>query len=267
MKRKIISLILVSALITALFSACASKKTEYIGIVSAMDNEIELLLKEAETERVDTIAGTDYHVGTLRGKPVVIAKAGIGKIRVASGITAMLEHYPISQVIFTGIAGGVADDTQVLDVVIADKLVEHDYGIISNDGFLWRSGDPGYGNTEGLYYECDSYLVDVAYNSAVGVVGEDHTFKGTIATGDQFVASAEYVSRLKNDYNAYACEMEGAAAAVVCMKYDTPFVVIRALSDKADGNAHESYEGFGDIACSNSSQIVLGMLDSIGAQK
>lgn len=128
-----------------------------------MDNEIELLLKEAETERVDTIAGTDYHVGTLRGKLVVIAKAGIGKIRVASGITALLEHYPVSQVIFTGIAG--------------------------------------------------------------------------------------------------------AAAAVVCMKYDKPFVVIRALSDKADGNAHESYEGFGDIACLNSSKIVLGMLDSIGAQK
>ena len=94
-------------------------------------------------------------------------------------------------------------------------------------------------------------------------MGEEHVFKGTVATGDQFIANSEYVAKLQSDYNAYACEMEGAAAAVVCIKYETPFVVIRALSDKADGNAHESYENFGDEAANHSSRIVIKMLDAI----
>ena len=236
---------------------------EYIGIISAMDNEIDVLLNEAQIERVDSVGGTEYHVGTLRGQPVVITRAGIGKVRASSGVTAMFGKYQISKVLFTGIAGGVADEMQVLDEVIATRLVEHDYGILSNDGFEWRSGDPGMGGEEGKYYYCDSDLVELAYNAAVEVVGEDHVFKGTIATGDQFIASEKYVSKLRRDYDACACEMEGASVAVVCMNYGKPFVVIRALSDKADGNAHESYENFGDVAGAHSSAIVLKMLDAM----
>ena len=267
MIKKLTALILVCITLATLICGCApktEKPTEYIGIISAMDNEIDLLLKEAVIDHVDTVADVKYHVGTLRGQPVVITRSGIGKIRASSGVTTMLIKYPISKVIFTGIAGGVADEPQVLDEVIATKLIEHDYGILSNDGFQWRSGDPGFGNEAGVYYNCDTQLVQLAYDSAIEIMGEDHVFKGTVATGDQFIANSEYVKKLQNDYNAYACEMEGAAAAVVCMKYNIPFVVIRALSDKADGNAHESYENFGDIAADNSSKIVLKMLDKIG---
>ena len=267
MIKKPTALILVCVMFLTLFCGCATKTeepTEYIGIISAMDNEIDLLLKEAENDRIDTVAGTEYHVCSLRGQPVVITRSGIGKIRAASGVTTMLNKYPISKVIFTGIAGGVADEPQVLDEVIATRLVEHDYGILSNDGFKWRSGDPGFGNEAGVYYDCDPQLIQLAYDASVKAVGKDHVFKGTIATGDQFIANNEYVQKLRSDYDAYACEMEGAAAAVVCIKYETPFVVIRALSDKADGNAHESYENFGDIAADNSSRIVLEMLDSVG---
>lgn len=266
MRKKLPVLLLISVMLSVFICGCTRKTeepTEYIGIISAMDNEINLLLKEAEIDRVDTIADVEYHIGSLHGQPVIITRAGIGKIRAASGITAMLNKYPISKIIFTGIAGAAADGTEVLDEVVATRLVEHDYGILSNDGFEWRSGDPGVGDEEGLYYDCDSQLVQLAYDAAVEVVGEDHTFKGTIATGDQFVANSEYVENLRKDYNAYACEMEGAAVAVVCIKYETPFVVIRALSDKADGNAHDSYQNFGEIAADNSSQIVIKMLDSI----
>ncbi len=151
----------------------------------------------------------------------------------------------------------------MLDEIIATRLVEHDYGTISNDGFVWASGDPGIGTAAGEYYYSDPALVDLAYEAAVQVVGEEHAFKGTIATGDQFIASEEYVERLRRDYDAYACEMEGASVAVVCIKYGKPFVVVRALSDKADGNAHESYENLGDLAAANSSRIVLNMLDAM----
>lgn len=267
MIKKLTALFLVCITFSTLFCGCAKKSEapmEYIGIISAMDNEIDLLLKEAVIDRVDTVADVKYHVGSLHGHPVVITRSGIGKVRAASGITTMLNTYKISKVIFTGIAGGVADEPQVLDEIIATRLVEHDYGIYSNDGFKWRSGDPGFGGEPGLYYDCDPQLIQLAYDAAVDVVGKDHVFKGTIATGDQFIANSEYVQKLRSDYDAYACEMEGAAAAVVCIRYETPFVVIRALSDKADGNAHESYENFGGNAADHSSRIVLKMLDAFG---
>ncbi len=267
MIKRLTALLLVCVMFSALVCGCAKKPeepTEYIGIISAMDNEIDLLLKEAVIDRVDTVADVKYHVGSLHGQPVVITRAGIGKIRAASAATAMMIKYPISKVIFTGIAGGVADETQVLDEIIATRLVEHDYGILSNDGFEWRSGDPGFGNEAGVYYDCDPQLVQLAYDAAVEVVGENHVFRGTVATGDQFIANSEYVQKLRSDYDCCACEMEGAAVAVVCIKYKIPFVVIRALSDKADGNAHESYENFGDTAADNSSRIVIKMLDAGG---
>ena len=266
MRKKLQVLLLICAMLSVFICGCAPKAkeaTEYIGIISAMDNEIDLLLEEADIDRVDTIADVEYHIGRLHGQNVIIMRAGIGKISAASGATTMLNEYPVSKVIFTGIAGGVADETQVLDEVIATRLVEHDYGILSNDGFEWCSGDPGLGGEPGVYYDCDPQLVQLAYDAGVEVVGKDHIFKGTIATGDQFIANSEYVEKLRKDYDAYACEMEGAAVAIVCNKYEIPFVVIRALSDKADGNAHESYENFGDIAADNSSQIVFKMLDSI----
>ena len=259
--KKIINLSLILLLFVIFLSSC--NKKEYIGIISALDNEIDILLDEAKIEREDEIGGVIYNVGTLENKNVVITKAGVGKIRSSSAITAMINNYNITKVIFTGIAGGLLDSEKVLDVVIATKLVEHDYGMLDNTGFVWTSGDPGISKSDGDYYECDTNLVNLAFDKAKGVVGDSHVFKGVIATGDQFIANEEYVNKLRNDFDAYACEMEGASVAVICIRYAIPFVVIRALSDKADGAAHDSYENFGDIAALNSSKIVLKMLEKM----
>lgn len=236
---------------------------ENVGIISAMENEVALLLQEAQIDHVDTIGGVDFHVGTLHGVPVVIMRSGIGKVMAASAATAMLNNYPISRVIFTGIAGGVGDETRVLDQVIATRLVQHDYGTITNDGFVWSSGVTGEEMGEKDFYTCDPELVELAYEAAVQVLGEEHVFKGIVATGDQFVASEEYVRILQDAFDAIACEMEGASIAAVCTQYGVPFVVIRAMSDKADGNAHETIENMGDIAADNSSRIVMRMLDAM----
>ena len=264
--KRIAWVLLVLFLIPLALSACSSGKEEtkaYTAIVSAMDNEIELLLGEAKIERVETIADTKYHIGTLCEQPVIITKAGIGKVRAASCVSAMFNNFPVSRVVFTGIAGGVRDDEQVLDQVIATKLVQHDYGTLTNEGFVWNSGDPGAGYNGGEYYECDEHLTALAYQAAVEVVGKDHVFQGTVATGDQFVASESYVKKLDEDYQALACEMEGASVAIVCRQYEKPFAVIRALSDKADGKAHKSYSNFGDTAAQNSNRIVLKILEAL----
>ena len=230
-----------------------------IGILSAMENEVRLLLSEAEIDHTDTVGGVAYHVGTLCGQEVVIAQAGIGKVLAASGASVMLNNYPVTSLIFTGIAGGVGEETKVLDMVIGTELVQHDYGTLSQEGFAWN---PPFDGGSG-FYASDEALVQLATEAAEEVVGKDHVFKGVIASGDQFVASQAYVDILQEQFGAIACEMEGAAVAAVCEQYGVPFVVIRSMSDKADGNAHESIENMGDLAADNSSKTLMKMLERL----
>ena len=284
--KKVVTVVVVAVCMALLFAGCGNtaqtqqetqgtqetqssqqaqntQETEYIGILSAMDNEIALLLEHADIDHVDRIGGIDYHVGTLNGQNVVICRSGIGKIYASAGLSAMVNRYPISKVIFTGIAGGVGDETKVLDEVIATKVVQHDYGIYTNEGFEWTDGNTGEEVGKDGFFYCDPNLVELAYDAAVQVLGEGHVFKGTIATGDQFIASEDYVEYLQNSFDAIACEMEGASVAAVCELYNTPFVVVRAMSDKADGLAKESFDNMADIAADNSSQIVLLILENM----
>ena len=254
MKKTLIILLLVCLFLVP----AALAEDARIGIISAMESEVNLLLQNADIDHVDTIGGVDFNVGTLCGQPVVIVEAGIGKVLSAAGTAAMLNHYDISEVLFTGVAGGVGDETKVLDIVVANQLVQHDYGEITNEGFVWSKGSD---EADG-YYACDGKLVRAAFNAAREVVGADHVFEGIIASGDQFIASEEYVKKLRDDFNAIACEMEGASVALVCQQYDVPFVVIRTMSDKADGLAQETYENWVETAADNSARTIMEMLKS-----
>lgn len=255
-KKTLIILLIVTAGMGMLFAHPVTEKR--IGIISAMDTEIELLLSEAEIERVDVIGGLNFNVGRLCGKDVVILRAGIGKVYASAGATSMFCNYDVDCVIFTGVAGGVGDDTHVLDMVIATDLVAHDYGTVTDEGFYWR--DEYSEETNGRLY-CDPNLVDVAYLSAVQILGESRVFKGTIATGDQFISSSWYVQKLQEDFNALACEMEGASVAAICKMYGIPCVIIRTMSDKADGVARETYEFMMDVAADHSCDVVMKMLE------
>ena len=256
MRSKVIALVLAILAITVPLSATEGP----IGIITAMSNELSLLLSNADITEVKTIGGVDYNIGTLEGKDVVLVKAGIGKILAAAGAATLINEFDVSSIIFTGIAGGVGDETKVLDIVVSSDLVVHDYGDMTNDGFVW---EPVAGSDENGRIWADDALAELAYDAAVDVVGEDNAFIGNIATGDQFVASESYVETLQNSFDSLACEMEGAAVALVASQYDVPFVVIRCMSDKANGLAHDSVDNFGDQAADNSANIVMEMLGNL----
>ena len=238
------------------------KESGYIGIISAMDIEVAALLSRAEIERVDTIGGVKYHVGTLGGKKVVITRSGLGKVYAASGAAVMLTSYPVSSVLFTGLGGGVGKQTRVLDVVVATELVQHDYGFRHNDRFEWAPDLNGIDTGTLGYSFCDPRMVEAAYRAAAEVIGAEHVFRGLVATGDQFVMSEDQVDWLSEYFGAMACEMEGASVAAVCERYGVPFVVIRCMSDRADGLAHESIDNMGERAAAQSARIVMKMLES-----
>lgn len=241
-------------------SAAAVTENQPIGIITAMSNELKMLLEKTEISETKTIGGVDFSIGTLEGQDVVLVQGGIGKTMAAAGTTVLINEFNVKSIIFTGIAGGVGDEVKVLDQVIATDLVFHDYGSQTNDGFVWN-GDSGF-NEDGSI-PVDEELSQKAYEAAVSVLGEEHVFQGRIATGDQFVASSEYVTYLQDEFNAIACEMEGAAVARIAAQYEVPCCVIRAMSDKADGAAHDTYENFGDTAANNSAQIVITLLQNL----
>ncbi len=260
MKKFLVLFLIVAFALSSLLAQGKVEEHERIGIVSPMDSEMALLLSKTEIERVDKVGDFEFHVGKLEGKDIVIVKAGMGLVLSSSCTTTLLNTYNISSVICTGIAGGVSDETKVLDVVISKDLVLHDYGQLDRDDFREWIVERG---PEDGRIPADSTLTEKALSAAKKVVGEDRVFFGTIASGDQFIANEWYVKRLQDKYNAYACEMEGASLALVCYTFKVPFVVIRTLSDKADGLAHDSVSDFGVIAANNSGSIVLEMLKEL----
>jgi adenosylhomocysteine nucleosidase len=229
-----------------------------IGIISAMNSELQYLIDNSQVARIDEIGGMEFYSGTLRGKNVVLVKGGVGKALSAACTAALINQYQVKEIIFTGIAGGVGDNVKTLDVVIATGLFFHDYGTQGTEGFQWR---PGPESIERI--PVDQRLGDIAYDTALSVIGQDRVFRGLIATGDQFIASESYVAWLQEEFDALACEMEGASVALIADKYKVPCIVIRCMSDKADGKAHEAIANFGNEAANISEQIVLGILDKL----
>lgn len=247
-------------LFVLLFTGCTTiqtQKTEVkpLGIMSAMDVELEYLLSQADISKTVSIGGNDYHIGKLEGQDVVLVKAGVGKSLSAACTAILINNFDVSSIVFTGIAGGVADNINITDVVISTDVMFHDYGYLSNEGYVELGTD----FVSKVDIKADDKLEKEAYKAAVEVIGKDKVFEGTIATGDQFVANEKYVKYLSS-LNVLAVEMEGASVGYVASKYDVPFVIIRSMSDKADGLAHEAYDNWYGIVSDNSGKIVMQFL-------
>lgn len=270
--KKAVSLLLVVALAASLsISALAAEETTTrqeegpLGIVSAMSVELKALLDKAKITRTEEIAGNTFYEGVLNGVDVVLVKAGIGKVLAASCAETLIDTYHVGGIVFTGIAGGVGDDVNVMDMVVATELVQHDYGTETNDGFVWN-GEAGSNQETGMI-PVDESLSKIAYDSACTILGTDKVHQGVIATGDQFIASESYVKELQTKFNALACEMEGASVARVADEFGVPCAIIRCMSDKADGLAHDTYAFNYTQASNTSASVVMEMLNTIAKNK
>ena len=229
-----------------------------IGIISAMDSEVAYLLSITNESSTKEIGGVVYHVGQLEGKDVVICKAGVGKSLSAAGTAILIHEFNVSSIIFTGIAGAVSDKLSIADVVISTEVMFHDFGFQTDEGIIL-----GTDFVSEVRIPADPVLVEKAYEAAMAVCEGHDVFKGLIATGDQFVASAKTVAHLSKDLGAMCVEMEGASVGYVASQYGVPFVVIRSMSDKADGVAHETYDQWWVVVSDNSGRIVQKMVGSM----
>ncbi|MGL6166971.1 MAG: 5'-methylthioadenosine/adenosylhomocysteine nucleosidase [Fusobacteriaceae bacterium] len=226
-----------------------------IAIIGAMDSEIKILLSEMKEVKKEERATVVFYEGKLLNKDVVVFKSGIGKVNAAMSTTIAMEEYDVNKIIFTGVAGAINKNLNITDVVISDYLVQHDY-----DTTIFGSKKGAVPGSVDTKFFADKKLINIAKNSAQKVLGKNKVYIGTIATGDQFIADKKTVAALETDFGAWAVEMEGAAVAHVANLYKTPIVVIRSMSDKADGSAHMNYNDFVKVAADNSAKIVMNML-------
>ena len=225
-----------------------------VGILCAMDQEIALLKKEIKHQNTYHFAHLEYYEGTLNDVDVVIVKCGIGKVAAAVATTVMIDRFAPDFVVNSGSAGGFDAELEIGDVVIATGVQHHDVDVTH---FGYKLGQV-YGMPD--IYPCDVQMVDAAAIAADKIT-HSKIKRGLICTGDSFIGCDEAASRLKNLVpDMAAVEMEGAAIGQTCFMLDTPFLVIRSLSDIAGKESTISFAEYLEQAGKNSAQLVMGMI-------
>lgn len=208
-----------------------------IGIIGAMQVEIQGLRAMLAEPEVAEISGIQFVSGTLEGTPVVLAVCGVGKVFAALCAQTMILRYGVEAIINTGVAGTLCPQLGIGDVAVSADVVQHDMDVSG-------LGEPyGYLSGPDLIHIPASRTLAGLVEQAVLAQGR-RCQVGTIATGDQFLCDSSRKDWIHRQFNALAGEMEGGSIGAVCYVNKVPFVVIRAISDDADGNAPENFPAF-----------------------
>lgn len=226
-----------------------------LGIIGAMEEEVEKLKGEMTEIQVQTKACMEFYQGKLKGREVVVVCSGIGKVNAAVCTQILADDYHADGIINTGIAGSLQAEINIGDIVISTDAVQHDMDAVA---FGYRKGQIPRMDT--WSFPADEHLVEVAEASCRQVLPELGVFRGRIASGDEFVAKRERKDAIAQEFQARCCEMEGAAIAQTAYLNHIPFVIIRAISDKADDSAHMDYPTFEAQAIKNSVKLILEMV-------
>ncbi len=238
------------------------------GILSAFGDEVTILEQAVVGPRSETIQGIRFITGDLRGRQVVIASSGVGKVHAAMTAALLVNRFKPSEVIFSGVAGGINPDLHPGDIVIGERAAQHDLGTLTPQGLLRRGvRNPVDWQPSPLFLDADPRLCAQAMAAAGSLDFEKietskglrtpKVIRGLIVTGDVFVASPVKKEELRKEMGADAVEMEGAAVAQVCHLFGVPWLVIRSISDVADAHAPRDIGRFYSVAAQNSTRLVM----------
>lgn len=229
-----------------------------IAIIGAMLEEITALKQEMTIDRSVEIAHVQFYEGTMSNKEIVLCQCGVGKVNAALTTQILIDRFEVTHIIFTGVAGAVEEQLDVGDIVISTSAMQHD---IDASPLGFKKGQiPMYDGSSD--FQSDNSLIALAEESST-VCGDRNIVKGRIVSGDQFIADANVVRDLRDTFSAVCVEMEGAAVAQVATLNAIPFVIIRSISDKANGEASMSFSEFTELASEQSRLIVSKMIENI----
>lgn len=226
-----------------------------IGIIGAMEAEVKGLIAKIENCKHEKVGGLDFYLGEIGGRSVVVSKCGVGKVFAAMCAQTMIINYQPCLIVNTGVGGALAQGLKCTDIVVATRLVQHDMDTSA-------IGDPK-GLVSGInkiYFDTDERASGILLSAAErnGI----HALPGIIASGDIFVADSTLKENIRSSFGASVCEMEGAAIAQAAFVNGTPFAVVRAISDSADGNSPMSFASFLTEAVKSSECLTAALIEA-----
>ena len=213
------------------------------GIIVAMQEELDAILNIMKNIKEKEIYGLDFKIGQIEKKEVVVVKCGVGKVNAARVTQILIDKLNVMYIINVGAAGALNPFLNLGDIVLGNKLVQHDFDITAFDH------DKGYITGGGDYIYSDNKLVE-EFKKAMNILS-DNTYKiktGIIATGDIFCTNIEMKNKIYSKFDADCVEMEGAAIAQVCYLDKVPFIVIRSISDSPNGQNEIDFDKFVELA-------------------
>ena len=223
-----------------------------LGIIGAMEEEVETLLAQMEEKITSTHAGSSFSEGKLAGLPCVVVQCGIGKVNAALCAQILCDVYGVTHIVNTGIAGSLCEELDIGDLVVSRDAMYHDFDCCH---FGYPMGKvPGMPES----YAADETLTALAF-AAAEAENPGHTRMGRVASGDQFVCSKEQKERIISVTGALCTEMEGAGIAQTAYRNGVPFVILRAISDKADDSAEMDYPTFEKMAAHRCAKLVTAL--------
>ena len=222
-----------------------------LGIIGAMNIEVDSLKNEMMNTKIRVIAGMEFYQGQILGKEVVVVKCGIGKVNAAICTQALVDYFNVDAVVNTGVAGALNNDIDICDIVVSTAALEHDMDVTAlgyDKGII--------PDMETSVFQADRKLIELAKTSAGGAGLSVKVFEGKVLSGDQFIGTHDEKNHLREVFHGDCAEMEGAAIAHAAFLNGIPYLVIRAISDKADGGAHMDYPAFEKKAAANSIKLL-----------
>ena len=223
---------------------------KYIGIIAAMNEEVEAIKRIMTDISVKTIYELEFIIGKINKRGIVLVKCGVGKVNAARTTQILLNNFEIEYVINVGTAGSLNENIEIGDIVIGEKLLQHDFDITAG------GREKGYITDVGKYFYSDKNLIEKTKQTIENMNENFKAFIGTIATGDIFVQDIQVKDRIKMEFDADCAEMEGAAIAQVCTLDNVPFIVIRSISDKPNGNNAIDFETYLELACERYAKFI-----------
>lgn len=231
---------------------------KHIGIIGAMDEEVSILKEKMDVDEVSNVAGMEFHQGKLYGKDVIIVRSGIGKVNAAVCSQILISVYGVDVLINTGVAGSLRNEINIGDIVLSKDALHHD---MDATGFGYAKGVIP--RMEDSIFAADSRLIDLAKEVNEEVNPDIKTYVGRVVSGDQFVSDADTKETLVKQFEGYCTEMEGAAIAQTAYLNNIPYLVIRAISDKADQSAEMDYSEFERQAIQHTVHLVTELINRL----
>lgn len=226
-----------------------------IGIILAMQEELNEILNIMEEKKEREIYNVIFYEGKINKSNIVVVKCGVGKVNAARTTQILIDKFKVEYIINLGSAGALDSNLNIGDIVIAEKLVQHDFDITAFEH------EKGYITGVGDYILCDNNLIAKFKDAANNL--KDRNYKidtGTIASGDIFCTEVKMKEKIFSKFNAKCVEMEGAAIAQVCYLDNIPFIVVRSISDSPNGNNAVVFDEFIQLASKRCALILKKLL-------